>query len=397
MALPFARNRKGFTLLAAVACAAIIFGATGLAVDIGRLYITKTEAQAFADSAALYAAQQLDSTSSGINQAQSAVANSVQRWNFGQTSFSGTTVEFSTNGVTNWRLRADVPSGDVAYIRYVRVTPTVANMRLLFLPVITAIYPASIPEYATVNAQAVAGQVIKSTFSGGGIFPFSPIAHAYGNTAAEVYENDPTGNFGFTVGEQYTLRWPSNPNDVNFNNVCSGDATDDWLTKADAHSNEQRGYIQYQDASTIRKAIEGDYMDYEITMNVQLNMSVDPTNGAKSTEADALMNRINQDGDTVSETYADYIANSYHNGRRLVTVVVNNGYRDAAGNLLPADEQAIAVGFAQFLLLPASEYQHAGNKEWCAIYVGNSPLMGSDNTGGVGNNGQGVSYVRLSQ
>jgi hypothetical protein len=109
------------------------------------------------------------------------------------------------------------------------------------------------------------------------------------------------------------------------------------------------------------------------------------------------MNRISQDGDTVSETYAEYIANPNHNGRRLVTVVINNGYRDASNTLLPADQQAIAVGFAQFLLLPASEYQHAGNKEWCAIYVGNSPLMGSDNTGGVGNNGQGVSYLRLSQ
>jgi hypothetical protein len=263
--------------------------------------------------------------------------------------------------------------------------------------VLSAIYPASIPEYATVKAQAVAGQVIKTTFSGGGIFPFSPVSHAYGTTAAEVFENDPTGNFGFSVGQQYTLRWPSNPNMHNFNNVCAGDAAAEWVIKADAHSNAQRGYIQFQDASTIRKAIEGDYMDYEITMDVRLNMSVDPTNGAKSTEADALAARVAQDGDRNSATYADYIANADHNGRRLVTVVVQSGYRDQAGNLLPEAQQAVAVGFAQFLLLPAPTYHHAGNKEWCAIYVGNSPLMGSDNTGGVGNNGQGVSYVRLSQ
>jgi Flp pilus assembly protein TadG len=193
-------NRKGFTLLAGVACAAIIFGGAGLAVDLGRLYITKSEAQAFADSAALYAAQQLDSTSSGLNQAQSAVLASVQRWNFGQSSFTGTTVEFSTNGVTNWYRRADVPTSDVPYVRYVRVTPTVANMRLFFLPVLSAVYPSAIPQYATVNAQAIGGQVLKTTFGGGGIFPFSPIAHAYGNTAEEVYAADPTGNFGYTVG-----------------------------------------------------------------------------------------------------------------------------------------------------------------------------------------------------
>jgi Flp pilus assembly protein TadG len=391
-------EKKGFTLLAAVVCAAMIFGGIGLAVDMGRLYITKSEAPAFADSAALYAAQQLDSTSSGLNQAQSAVASSVQRWNFGQSSFTGTVVEYSTNGVTNWNQRAAVPNADVQFIRYVRVTPTIANMRLLFLPVLTAIYSeSSIPQYATVKTQAVAGQVIKDTFSGGGIFPFSPVAHAYGNTAEDVYANDPTGNFGFTVGQQYTLRWPSNPNMHNFNNVCPGDRTAEWVIKADAHSNAQRGYIQYQDASTIRKAIEGDYMDYEITMNLQLNVSVDPTNGAKSTESDAIAARIAQDGDTVSDSYADYIANANHNGRRLVTVVINNGYRDAAGVLLPDDQQAVAVGFAQFLLLPAPNYHHSGNKDWCAIYVGNSPLMGSDNTGGVGNNGQGVSYLRLSQ
>jgi Flp pilus assembly protein TadG len=396
MSHKFSRQR-GFTLLAAVICAAIIFGGAGLAIDVGRLYITKSEAQVFADSAALFAAQQLDSTSGGLNRAQSSVANNVQRWNFGQSSFTGTVVEYSTNGINGWSQRAAVPAGDVQFIRYVRVSPTVSNMRLLFLPALSTIYTSTIPDYATVKAQAIGGQVIKTTFGGGGIFPFSPVSHAYGTTAAEVYANDPTGNFGFTVGQQYTMRWPSNPNGNNFNNVCSGDRATQWLTKADAHSNSQRGYIQFQDASTIRKAIEGDYMDYEISMNLQLNMSVDPTNGAKSTEADAIANRVAQDGDRNSSTYADYVANPDHNGRRLVTVVVQSGYRDASGTLLPEAQQAIAVGFAQFLLLPSSNYHHAGNKEWCAIYVGNSPLMGGANTGGVGNNGQGVSYLRLSQ
>jgi hypothetical protein len=252
---------------------------------------------------------------------------------------------------------------------------------------------------ATVRAQAIAGQITKDTFASGtyGVFPFSPVAHAYGTSAQAVHDADSSHNFGFTVGQKYTMRWPSNPNTTNFNNVCDGDATTEWVTKADGQGNEQRGYIQYTDAASIRAAIEGDHIDYPVGLNTLLNVSVDPTNGAKSAEAIAIGNRISQDGDTTSSTYESYVAHPDHNGRRLVTVVVQSGYRDASGAMLPVNQQAMGVGFAQFLLLPYSEYDQAGNKPWCAVYVGNSPLQNSDNTGGTGSEGMGVSYVRLSQ
>ena len=41
----------------------------GLAVDIGRTYVTKVEAQSFVDSVAVAAVTKLDGTSSGITQA----------------------------------------------------------------------------------------------------------------------------------------------------------------------------------------------------------------------------------------------------------------------------------------------------------------------------------------
>ena len=122
-------------------------------------------------------------------------------------------------------------------------------------------------------------------------------------------------NFGFTVGQQYTLRWPSNPNTTNFNNVCAGDSTNQWVTKADGQGNEQRGYIQFTDASSIAKAIEGDHIDYPVSLDSLLNNSVDPTNGAKSAEQNAIGVRIAQDGDTTSTTYDNYIASAGHNGR----------------------------------------------------------------------------------
>jgi len=48
----------------------VLLGAVGLAVDLGRMYIVKGEAQTFADSAALAAVLELDSTSAGITRAR---------------------------------------------------------------------------------------------------------------------------------------------------------------------------------------------------------------------------------------------------------------------------------------------------------------------------------------
>src|SRR5207247_7747860 len=115
-------------------------------------------------------------------------------------------------------------------------------------------------------------------------------------------------------------------------------------------------------------AIEDDHIDYHYGLNMQLNVSVDPTNGAKAAEASAIGVRDSQDGDATATTYADYIANPLHNGRRLISVIVQNGFRDAAGNLLSSGQQAMGVGFAQFLLLPASSYDQAGTKHWCSVY-----------------------------
>ena len=53
-------NRKGFTLIAAGACAFTLFGMLGLALDLGRVYIARNEAQSFTDTAALAAALTLN-------------------------------------------------------------------------------------------------------------------------------------------------------------------------------------------------------------------------------------------------------------------------------------------------------------------------------------------------
>ena len=60
-------------------------GMLGMAFDIGRMYIAKSELQSFADSAALAAALRLDGQSTGITRARNEVSTmrSAYRWNLG--------------------------------------------------------------------------------------------------------------------------------------------------------------------------------------------------------------------------------------------------------------------------------------------------------------------------
>jgi type II secretory pathway pseudopilin PulG len=51
------RGERGFVLLVMGVTAVVVAGILGLAMDVGRTYITKNEAQAFADAAALAAAR----------------------------------------------------------------------------------------------------------------------------------------------------------------------------------------------------------------------------------------------------------------------------------------------------------------------------------------------------
>src|SRR5437868_3580726 len=125
-------SKRGFTLLASAVCAVALFGVAGLAVDIGRMYITKNEAQSYSDAGAVSAAMQLDGTAIGLAKADAAVAASPNAWNFGTTPFTGTVVEYSTDGLVNWQTSASATASTAAYAR---VIATVNNLPLYLLPV----------------------------------------------------------------------------------------------------------------------------------------------------------------------------------------------------------------------------------------------------------------------
>ena len=66
-------RKRGYILLSVGMGAIVLIGAVGLAIDLGRMYIVKGEAQTYADSAAIAAVLELDSTSVGLERARTAV------------------------------------------------------------------------------------------------------------------------------------------------------------------------------------------------------------------------------------------------------------------------------------------------------------------------------------
>ncbi|MGH9660210.1 MAG: pilus assembly protein TadG-related protein, partial [Bryobacteraceae bacterium] len=100
-----------------------VLGVMGLAIDLGRMYITKNEAQTFTDMTSLAAANELDGTDAGITTARNKVTSSTMQWNMSTQGFASPTVEFSLDG-TNFEA---APVSGIG-IQWVRVTVTLSNV-----------------------------------------------------------------------------------------------------------------------------------------------------------------------------------------------------------------------------------------------------------------------------
>jgi Flp pilus assembly protein TadG len=350
-------SERGYTLLATALALVGMIGMTGLAVDVGRMYVVKNEAQTYADAAALRAALELDGTLGGLQRARDAATQSPNRWNFSTSAFSGTTVEFSQSSSGPWDPNPPTAAG----YRFVRVRAS-AEVPISFMRVLA---PGGT---RSVSAQAAAGQVSKDGFREG-LFPFSPFAH---NPSSPP-------NFGLVPGQIYTLRWAASPKLSKPDTLCPGDATQSMIDLAQAGGGEERGYIEETSASVIRKTVVADYQ----TVYRQIGDSVHMTGGAKQTIRDALVARVLQDSDTTSTSFAQYLANGQGNGRRIVAAPINLGQ--------PGGYRIVQIG--AFFLLRADSYSSAkgGNDPFCAEYIG--PYVQGSTRNGAGDAGYYV--VRL--
>lgn len=338
----FTRTRqRGFVLIASAIAAVIVIGALGMAVDLGRMFVVKTESQNFVDSMSLEAAAELDGTSAGILRAANVTSQSTQKYDLGQHPFQEVTTRFALAPEGPW---VEANSASLRS-RFVRVTAT-TRPKLYFMPIVVS------QERATVVATAAGAQVEKTSFREG-LFPFSPFAHDL---------SDPV-HFGLTPGQVYTLRWPANPKLPNAggqgSNMCIGDRTQQILNLAEAMGGSERGFIEQTSASVIRQTIINDYQSVFRTIGDIIEM----TGGAKQSMLDALRTRISQDTDSTTLTYGQYQAGGRGNGRRIVGVPINDGGTPPGANLR-------MVNIGAFFLRPTGEYGSGGNQAWCAEYIG---------------------------
>ena len=349
----------------------VLIGMVGLAVDIGRMYIAKSESQIFTDSASLAATLELDGTSAGIERAKGRAATNPNRWNFQTSSYSSYSVAFAKtlDEEEVWQANPANPSG----YKYARVQTTV-DVPVYFLslfmsgspgtPGPSAYVAVSAPTYKTaVKADSSSGQEIKNTFREG-TFPFSPLAH---DTTAP--------HFGLVPGERYTLRWAANPRLDQ--NVCPGDNSQAMIDLAEAGGGSERGYIEETSAAIIRQAIVDDYQTTWRGIGDMVNM----TGGAKNTERTALITRVGQDSNSSAPNYTSYVAGQNGSGRRVVGAPINTGY---------PDYEVVQIG--AFFLLKAEDYDQGGNTAWCAEYLG--PWVQGAKTKGAAD-GSGAYVVRL--
>lgn len=141
------RQPLGLRRVARGLLALAMAGLLATAVDLGRVYVVRSEIQAYADAAARAAAGELDGTPSGIDRARHRVAGSSQRWKLTAAILGGAEMEFAASAYGPWQAKVD-PTRPCRFIR-VRAT---AAVPLLFLPALGA--SAS----RTVHADGIAGR-----------------------------------------------------------------------------------------------------------------------------------------------------------------------------------------------------------------------------------------------
>lgn len=327
-------RQRGFVLVVSALAAVVLIGCLGMAVDLGRMYLIKSEAQNFVDSTALRAAATLDGTTNGILRAASFAPQTSERFDLASRSFTNVRTEFAQTVAGPWYESSSAPSRS----RFVRVS-TRLQVPMYFMTLVTG------SRNGTVFAAGTGAQVEKRTFTEG-VFPFSPFAHS---------KIGP--HFGLVPGQFYTLRWPAKPKLGG--NICAGDNVQSVIDTAQAAGAEERGFIEASSSDIIRRTIINDYQSVTRT----IGDLVDLTGGTKQTQLDALTTRINQDTDNLSQTYSQYQSSGYGNGRRLVAVPINDG-----GTPLGVNHRIVNI--ALFFLSPTGKYGNGGAQPWCAQYVG---------------------------
>jgi len=335
-------SRRGFVLITAAAAMIGLLLLVGLGMDVGRLYVARSELQVYTDEAAVAAALELDGTAAGLTRARDAAAagpgngSTPNRWNFGTQAVSGVNTEFAATPGGAY----DSNPASAAGLRFVRVSAS-GNVSLYFLPLVPGIGGSQ-----TASSASIAGQVSRN-YLGDGLSPFAPLAH-----------NVDDINFGFTPGMLYTLRWAPGGQRNKPGGSCSGDVG--W----DPGNSSERGYMdvgQGTGSSALRAAVINN--SFFLPSPLQPGSAINMYTGQDSVTS-SMQARFDQDTDVSAPAFSSYNGN----GRRLMTVAVST-----SGN------SPTVVGFALFFMRPVP-CGTSNTTPCCAEYVG-SAVVGSNHKG----------------
>ena len=361
------RRRRGFSLVTLTLSLSVLLGMLGVAFDLGRMYIVKSELQSFVDSSALGSVIKLDGTGTGLQLAHSTAVQGPlgsaipNGWHFDTLQVTGATDTYSTSFSGTYSSYAIASIASANHYRFVKLLATV-NVPLYFLQVVPGL-PSSQP----VSASAIAGQsATTATFTSGGLAPFSPDAHNPADTQ----------NFGLTPDVQYTLKW-GNGNST----TCAGDLGFNPGNAPSAHGFIDLG--QGNGNSSLRGVITyGGYPNANSSPNhVSIGDRIGGVPGNRGTSIfSATAERSNQDPDQTSLTWENYKASGTGNGRRIITVPINDPAL-ASGN--GSNRTIDVIGFANFLLDPGAIISGSSGP-LCATYIGPAAVNGWASAGSDG-------------
>jgi Flp pilus assembly protein TadG len=188
------QRQRGAYLLTVAMTLLFLIGFVGIAVDLGHLFVVKTELQTALDSCSLAAAQELDGRSDAIDRARSAgkTAGNLNRVNFQSTTWSdkGTIVDTDIT----FKDSSYIDTADATKATYVQCQHTQQGVNIWLLRALAAFSGAS-PGYA--DTQNVGAVAVATRASAQTTCPL-PLA-------LKPKLNGTAPNYGFQVGEWVTL------------------------------------------------------------------------------------------------------------------------------------------------------------------------------------------------
>lgn len=129
---PERRSERGSIIVMTAICMVAFMLMLGLCIDVSRIYMLRAELQNAADAAALSAARELNSGTTGIDAAVARANNIVNTQGFTKTGVSIASVTFAVNLDDNPYMSATDAKTNPTTIHFVKVTTQSASLPILF-------------------------------------------------------------------------------------------------------------------------------------------------------------------------------------------------------------------------------------------------------------------------